>query len=151
MARERDDLDQGEVLVLPSQLARMVDAREWVSARAREAGFDERAVWELDLAVTEAVSNVIRHSYENRPDQEIRLSLAVDGEKLTVVVRDFGRCFHRSAYHPEDRDPDRPGGYGVELIERLMDEVEWDASPAQGTRLRLTKYRRRPDEGTPRG
>lgn len=131
----------GDMLMIPSQLARMVDAREWVAARASAAGLDDRSLWALELAVTEALSNVIRHGYGDREDREVHLRLTVDDDKVTVIVRGFGRSFDRAAYHPEDRDPGRPGGYGVPLIEKLMDEVEWDDSPAEGTRLRLTKYR----------
>lgn len=139
-----------DTLVLPSQLARMAEAREWVAARAVAAGFDERAVWEVELAVTEALSNVIHHSYHDDESREVHLSLDVDDEKLTVVVRGFGKPFDRTAYRPEDRDPDRPGGYGISLIEQAMDEVAWEDN---GNRLRLSKYRPAGDgrEGPHRG
>ena len=129
-------------LLMPTVLTRMGEAREWAVAHARRAGLDERAVSELELALTEALSNVIRHGYAGSQDGEIRLSLTVDDHRLTMTIEDRGRAFDRDAHAGIDLDLPQGGGYGVFLIEEVMDEAEWSSSP-EGNCLRLVKYRER--------
>lgn len=129
-------------LVLPSRLDAMAEARAWLDTHARAAGFGDRTIAELELALTEALSNVIRHSYAGAGDEEIRLSASVDDAALTLTVRDFGTKFDRSTYQPVDLDAPQVGGYGVYFIESVMDEVDWDTSPERGTLLRMVRFRR---------
>lgn len=128
-------------LEMPSRLDAMADARAWLQGHARHAGFDDRAIAELDLALTEALSNVIRHSYRCASDERILLSVVVDDEALVLSVRDFGEKFDRTAYKPVDLDVPQVGGYGVYFIEAVMDEVDWDTTPERGTLLRMTRFR----------
>jgi len=137
----------GDSLVIPSDLARLEDVRIWVNEQASRSGLGHRAVADLEVAVTEAVSNVIRHSYENDSSQEVDLSMKVDDEKLTITITDVGRPFDRSAQAPVDLDVPHEGGYGLYLIEEIMDEVEWESLAPQGNRLRMVKYLGRPDGG----
>lgn len=128
-------------LVLPSRLDAMAEARTWLGVHARDAGFDDREIAELELALTEALSNVIRHSYRCAEDQEVRLSALVDDDTLTLTVRDFGTKFDRTTYQTVDLDAPQVGGYGVYFIETLMDEVDWDTTVEPGTLLRMVRFR----------
>lgn len=128
------------VLVLPSRLEAMADARTWLGAHARRAGFDDRAVAELALALTEALSNAILHGYDGAPDNEILVAAAVDDDALTLIVRDFGSRFDRATHRPVDLDEPKEGGYGIHFIEAVMDEVEWDTTHERGTLLRMRRF-----------
>ncbi|RME46512.1 MAG: ATP-binding protein [Chloroflexi bacterium] len=130
-----------ETLVIHSRLAAVAEARRWASDHVRAAGFDNDVVFAVELALSEALTNVIEHAYAGDETQEIRLSLAIDDEKLRLTIRDFGRKFDLSSYQSPNLDVPAEGGYGVYLIHQLMDEVNYDTSPAQGTRLSLVKYR----------
>jgi len=132
---------QSAQLTIPSQLDRMLEVRLWVVEHAGVCGFDDRTLADIELAVTEALSNIIRHSYGGEAGHEIELELVADTEHLSLTIQDSGIKFDRSAYEIADLDAPRAGGYGVFLIEETMDEVEWDTSPRQGTRLRMVKYR----------
>lgn len=135
-----------ETLTIPSRLEAIDGARLWAATRARAAGFDHEAVAALEVAMTEALSNVILHAYGGATDQEIGLELAIDGEKLSLTVSDRGRPFDYESYTPPDLEEPAPGGYGVHLIDELMDNVVCDSHPGGGTRLTLIKYR----GGTPK-
>ena len=89
------------------------------------AGLEARTTHEVTLAVDEAVSNVIKHSYKGDPNQKISLRCCeVDGG-VEVEVRDQGEPFDpgQSAIPPPDEL--RSGGRGVYLIRSVMDEVEY--------------------------
>jgi serine/threonine-protein kinase RsbW len=134
-------------LALESRLEEIARARHWVSAHARAAGFGDREVRNLGLAISEACANIIRHAYHGEDGHPIELHLAVDDTKLELRIRDHGAKFDQQAYQPPDLEQPQEGGYGVFIIRSLMDEVEYDTSGTAGTTLRLVKYRSHP---TPR-
>ena len=136
-----------DTLVIPSRLESIDGAREWSAGHARSAGFDQRAVYDLELALTEALSNVIRHGYAGNERRAVRLSLAIDSAKLSIRVQDSAPTFNREGHQPPDLDNPGPKGYGLYLIEELMDEVTRDHPLEGGTVLTLVKYRLESPDG----
>jgi serine/threonine-protein kinase RsbW len=134
-----------ETLTLRSQLTEIARARRWAREHAEAAGFDELDVGAVELALAEVLSNVIRHGYEGDPTQRIDLLVEVDSERMCVSVRDYGPPFDPVLVRTDFEMPG-PGGYGLHLIEELMDEVKRDTSSDKGTVLRLVKNRRRSDD-----
>jgi anti-sigma regulatory factor (Ser/Thr protein kinase) len=135
-----------DTLVIPSDLDRITDARSWLAAHASHAGLDERVVTDLELGLTEVLSNVILHAYGGRADAEIAMRLEVADDRLAVVVRDWGTRFDPE--HPPVSDRELgSGGYGLGLIDVLFDEVVRDTSVDQGTCLTLVKRLRGGDDG----
>ena len=128
-------------LVIPAYLDRVAHARRWASQRAREEGCSQEVLTSLELAIAEALANVIEHSYEGEGPTEIHLTLDIDDKTLTLTIRDFGKKFDPSTYEPPDLAQPSEGGYGVFLIREVMDEVVYDGSFESGGRLTLVKYR----------
>ncbi|MCB0155199.1 MAG: ATP-binding protein [Anaerolineae bacterium] len=128
-------------LVIESHLVATVEARRWAAQHARAAGFDPDAVFAIELAIGEALANVIEHSYEGKTGQEIHLTLTIDEAKLCLSIRDFGRKFDKVQYRPPNLNVPTEGGYGVYLIRRMMDEVNYIDPEGQGTQLDLVKYK----------
>jgi anti-sigma regulatory factor (Ser/Thr protein kinase) len=128
--------------VVPSRLDAIEPARRWLSEQAAAAGFAGATVQEVELALTEALSNVVRHAYGGRPDESIELFLTIDERALRLDVCDAGvPPFDPSTVAPPDLDNPSRGGYGLMLIDSLVDEVERDFRGGQGTRLSLIKHR----------
>jgi anti-anti-sigma factor len=125
-----------------------VDALSQISAFITEAaelsGLDERATWQVQLAVDEAATNIIQHAYE--PDQpgDIVISWACEDERFVVTLHDFGREFDPDNIpEPDIASPleeRQAGGLGIYLITRLMDEVRFEFDPQAGNLLTITKY-----------
>ena len=126
-------------LSITSEIDRVADARHWCADQARRADLDADAVMEVELAVTEAVSNVIRHAYEGRPGQPICVDALVDQGVLELHIEDEGIPFDPDRYAGVDLDQARVGGYGVYLIETLMDEVRREVTDGGHSRLVLVK------------
>jgi serine/threonine-protein kinase RsbW len=134
-----------DTLVVPTRLAAIDEARRWASGHARRAAFAEDAIGDLEVAMTEALSNVIVHSYEEREDERVQLSLDIDADRLALGIRDRGRPFDAAAYRPPDLDAPAEHGYGVFLIEQLVDEVVRRPLEDGGTLMQLVRYRTQPE------
>lgn len=93
------------------------------------------------MAVDEACTNIIRHCYEGRCDRPIELTCTLAEDRLVVTLRDEGVPFDPGQVPPRDLDEVRPGGLGLPLIRRIMDEVDYRPGAESGTELILTKYR----------
>jgi serine/threonine-protein kinase RsbW len=128
-------------ITIPSRLEAIDDARRFVTERMRAAGVSDDPVGEIELALTEALANVIEHSYGGDPSREIVVDVEISDTALAVHVRDWGRAFDAGGYAPRDLDDPGEGGYGVYLIDELMDSVTRETQPTGGTLLTLIKSR----------
>lgn len=86
---------------------------------------DEKTGQEIDLAVSEAVSNAIRHS-NSFGESSIALRLISDGKKLIIEVEDSGPGFDFELVKAPDLDVPQEGGYGLFLIKQVMDSVRYE-------------------------
>ena len=118
-------------------------AIECVTEWAQKAGFDERALYEIQLAVDEACANVVDHAYQGEDTGDIEVSCHLDAQILTVQVRDWGTGFNLAEV--EEPDLEAPleerslGGLGLFLVRQVMDEVQFTSDPEQGNELRMSK------------
>ena len=104
------------------------------------AGFDEDLTHRIVLAVTEAMTNVIRHAYGNRTDRRIDLELGVEPERLRIDLIDYGTFVDPKVICSRPLEDVRPGGLGVHLIKSTMDHVEYLENDHGGTTLRMVKH-----------
>lgn len=132
-------------LTIPSRTSAIDDARRWAAAHLASAGASANVVWEVEMALTEALANVIVHGYAGDESGTIALALSLEEGGLELEIVDHGEPFDESGYAPPDLADVRAGGYGLHLIEELVDEVDRVAMPDGGTRLRLVKRRWRED------
>lgn len=102
----------------------------------------EDTVFELQLAVDEACTNVIEHGYKGMDPGSIILSFRIEPRRILVQITDFGHAF-------EPTDADKPdveatledrelGGLGLYLIYQTMDNIEYRESE-EGNTLTFTK------------
>lgn len=136
-----------QVLSVESRLEAIDAARTWVTERVRAAGANDDTVGEIELALTEALANVIEHGYEGDQTQKIEVGFEVETDRLRVSVRDWGRQADPEAFESRDLDDPGEGGYGVFLMEQLMDDVSREPQPDGGTLLILTKQRKDESHG----
>jgi serine/threonine-protein kinase RsbW len=99
-----------------------------VSARLEEvmgtAGFCPEAILDTQLAVEEAITNVIVHGYK-KAGSEIRISCAVMPDQIEIRITDSAPPFDPLSLPEPDLDSDvnerRIGGLGIYLIRQVMD------------------------------
>ncbi|MCW3038428.1 MAG: putative anti-sigma regulatory factor, serine/threonine protein kinase [Solirubrobacterales bacterium] len=133
-------------MTISSRVECIDDARRWVAERAQTALVHAGGTADLELALTEALANVIEHSYAGQGAHEIRVGTEVTEDVIRVTVRDWGRIADARTFVRRDLDDPGEGGYGVFLMEQLVDDVRRELPPDGGTLLTLTKYLRTPNE-----
>ena len=124
---------------LPSDPRLLAVVRSTVSGFAALWGFKDEQCRRITLAVDEALSNIIRHAYENRCDQEIEMSFQGHVDCLEFTFVDRGEPVDRSKCCAQPLDATALGGRGTHMIRQIMDEVSYERA-SEGNRLRLKKY-----------
>jgi anti-sigma regulatory factor (Ser/Thr protein kinase) len=121
-------------------------ARTAVRQVAQAVGLKENESEPITLAVVEALTNVIRHSYGGPCDKPVVVRLNKinyrDEKKaaLEIVIRDFGKQVDPESIKGRDLDEVRPGGVGVHIMQSVMDEIEFTRADDCGMQLRMAKY-----------
>lgn len=125
---------------MPTRLRAVDDVREWANRHVAEAGLDEECAFAVEIALAEALANVVRHSFRGEPDHVVPVRLHIDDREARITIRDRGEPFDPRPYCPPDLDDPSTGGYGVYLIEQVMDEVIREPT-SDGTVITLIKRR----------
>jgi serine/threonine-protein kinase RsbW len=124
-------------IFLPSRASALGDARRFVDQVAARAGFADPAREEISLAVTEAVSNAIRHGSPAGEADQVELSAEWQPPRLVVTVRDHGSPFSPPAPSLPDPATFAEHGRGLFLMHHLMDEIQFETNG--GTVVRMTR------------
>jgi serine/threonine-protein kinase RsbW len=95
------------------------------------------------LALDEASTNIIEHSYKGEGVGDIRLGFRVSGDEIVFVLRDRGLPFNPlDLPEPDFSVPleELPGrGAGVMLMRKMVDEIQYQQSPDGGNELIIIK------------
>lgn len=146
-------MDTGCVeLTIPSRLQYLPLVGICVAGFCRwtpELSGDEKAVYEVQLAVQEAATNVIKHAYEGRTDGQVKFVLRSLDAELEVEITDRGKGFDFDSVPAPPLSELPEGGYGIFLIKRLVDAVSYHSDPAAGNRWCLRKRFDRPQGQSP--
>jgi len=128
-------------LTVPGRLEDLATICEFVGQAAKQAGASKRAVFDIQLAVDEACTNIIEHAYSGSGG-EICLRCECNGDDFEVVIRDHGRPFDPAAVPEPNVKAELAerceGGLGIYFIRCLMDEVRFRFDP-QSNELRMVK------------
>ncbi|MGH2967594.1 MAG: ATP-binding protein [Solirubrobacteraceae bacterium] len=85
---------------------------------ALDGELSERRLVDVELLVSELVTNSVRHAGCDEAG-ELSMEAAVSDECVHVRLCDAGRGFDERV--PVVPEPDRAGGYGLVLLDRLSD------------------------------
>ncbi|HYE96068.1 MAG TPA: ATP-binding protein [Rubricoccaceae bacterium] len=116
-------------LRIPSRTSCLARVRRHVAGWADEAGLPAADAFALQLAVDEVCANTIEHAYGGRADGRMEVEATVKPDCLVVSVRHQGKPYDPKtspapplAHVVAER---RLHGYGLHLIQRLVDEVRF--------------------------
>jgi len=138
-----DDDEVEEELIqvdIPSRPDRLKLVRNTVTQVGEMCEYDQDVVYDLVIAIDEALQNVIRHAYGNSPDGEIKITISRTKTKFVVHILDYADSINVKKVKPRDLDDVKPGGLGTHYIHEVMDEVEFLPTPNErGNLLRMVK------------
>lgn len=125
-------------------LESLQDFREFIKQHCgRLPGVHDEFIYDVQLAVDEACTNIISHGYANLNPGSIILDLEVDTDKLTVTLTDFGHSFEPSSAPIPNVDAPieerEMGGFGLFFIQQTMDAMDYEVTE-DGNKMILTKY-----------
>ena len=115
-------------------------ARVTAAAFAAQMDFTLNEIEEIKVAVSEAVSNVVIHGYEDENGQ-IELSMNLYEDRLEYIITDKGRGIADIALARQpsySSDPERMG-LGFAFMESFMDELDVTSIINEGTTVRMIK------------
>jgi serine/threonine-protein kinase RsbW len=133
-----------EHLHIPSQTGKLNLVRNFIFEAALRFGFDEESAGKIMLAVDEACTNVIKHSYEFATTKGIDLEVLGHGTRFEVVIIHKGKPFDPDSVKTPDMkkyfSQFRRGGLGMHLMRSLMDNVEYRSFPDSRNEVHLVKF-----------
>ncbi|SEN82016.1 serine/threonine-protein kinase RsbW [Amphibacillus marinus] len=103
-----------------------------ISGIANRMGFSYEEIEDLKVAISEAMTNATTHAYQANEDGEVTVGFGIYQDRLEIMVADHGGSFDlteiKQATGPyqqtEPIESLREGGFGLFLIDALMDKVE---------------------------
>lgn len=129
-------------LDINSDMANLERVSDFILDVAKKTKLTEKQTDHVQMALDEAVTNVMEHAYEGRTDGAIFIRCRVDAKELTIEIRDQGAPFDAGSIQtPNTHSPlsERSiGGLGVFFMRKLMDRVEF-ARDDTGNVTRMTK------------
>jgi len=107
---------------------------------AKHMNLDDEKSAEIGMALIEATINAFEHSGSDSENVEIHF--VIQGDTLVIKVTDKGKGFDPSKVKipniEEKLRSDKKRGWGLKLIQELMDTVEFESTP-EGTTVTMTK------------
>ena len=95
----------------------------------------------LELAANEVAANIIRHGYDDDNPGEFEILIVQETAGISIQFIDQGHPFHRedaTLFNPEtDEIIDKTGGFGLFIIENIMDKVTYDQDKIGNNRTQL--------------
>lgn len=126
----------------PENLSRVA---EFIAEVAANFGMTDQETYNIQMAVDEAVTNIIEHAYEG-DEGPIEIIAERHGDDFVVKLRDRGKPFDPDTVNEPDVSAsleDREiGGLGLYFMRRLMDEVTFHFSDAGWNELTMVRHRR---------
>jgi len=113
---------------VPAEARQLGEVRGALRRWLRESGVAQADAQDILVAAGEACANVVQHAYGATPG-ELDLTVQLDHDQVEILVRD------RGAWRPA---ADRGGGWGLQLIRSLMEDIEVEHE--DGTSLRMRRH-----------
>ena len=120
---------------------------QFVVTSARDAGFPPKRVQEVELAVEEALVNIINYAYPDQENGDVEVSCGLDDQgRFLIEIRDKGIPFDAESHSDPDLNANiterKVGGLGIFLIRKMVDEMRYQR---EGEENVLTLVIRKPE------
>jgi len=117
-------------ITLPNDVQAVPQLTEFVEGVCETMDFDMGTTLKLNLAIEEAVVNVMNYAYPTGTEGFVDIEVQSEGVWLTFVICDNGMPFDPTA--AKDVDTTLPvekrsiGGLGIFLVRQIMDSIRYE-------------------------
>jgi serine/threonine-protein kinase RsbW len=119
------------------------EVNQFIAELAGKVGLEHLDISKLKIATYEACMNVVEHGYEFEPGHTLEVEVLWEKDRFQVTVIDHGKSFNFYDIKPYDvqaaYNEERRGGFGLYIIQKSVDEVQYEPDPDKGNRLILIK------------
>jgi serine/threonine-protein kinase RsbW len=122
-------------ICLPRDETSVPVVRHLCRATLDRLGAEEDCAHDIEVALSEACTNVLRHV--NSSQQEYEVKIQIDEQRCTVRIIDTGQGF--TTVKAAASDLNAEGGRGIELMRYLVDDLNFSFRPEAGMVVELGK------------
>ncbi|MEP6901116.1 MAG: SpoIIE family protein phosphatase, partial [Actinomycetota bacterium] len=129
-------------LLINSDLSELARTRRFVREAASNLPkypITGESVEQLELAVTEAVTNIIEHAYRNISGNKIEISAERFADGIQIALHHWGEEFDSLTIPPPSFDGSRDGGFGLFIISKCVDTVIYSRDKQNRNTILLIK------------
>ncbi len=116
-------------IVLHNDIKQISRLTDFVEGIAKEKSLDHSLASSLNLALEEAVTNVILYAYPEGTDGVVDIEAIIKESRIEFIVKDSGKAFDPTAKPDTDItlgvEQRRIGGLGILMVKNIMDKVEY--------------------------
>lgn len=123
-------------ICIPAEVGRLAAVRDEVSELVAPLGLTDSAVFDIKVALGEALANAVRHGAP-LSGGKVCVDVIAFADRVVIEVADNGAGFNGE--HAMSADLYAPSGRGIMFMRALMDRVEFEAVEGGGTLVRLVK------------
>jgi serine/threonine-protein kinase RsbW len=131
--------DWSQTLDMPADVQALAGVRDQVHELVGSLDFGESALFDIKVAVGEALANAIRHGSPSDGQAAIQVAVTAYPDRVVLRVTDSGSGFDGD--HVCSDDLYAVGGRGVMFMRALMDQVCFSPLEGGGTEVTLVKHR----------
>lgn len=126
-----------------SQSVNEAFARVSISAFISQLDPTVEELYDIKMAVSEAVTNAIIHGYENKHHGVVQLKCCYEGKRVKIEIKDEGKGIANveqamAPLYTTSVEEER-AGLGFSVMQEMMDEVEVCSHPGVGTIVKMIK------------
>ena len=133
-------------ITLPNDVQEVPQLNVFVDEVCEQVDFDMSTTLKLNLAIEEAVVNVMNYAYPAGEKGDVDIEAMINDECLVFVISDSGTPFDPTAKAEVDTTLSAEergiGGLGIHLIRQIMDTINYERVEGKNVltlRKKLTK------------
>jgi anti-sigma regulatory factor (Ser/Thr protein kinase) len=116
-------------LTIRDDLSGLAVLRDNLNRIGAELGVPDKPLMQLQVALDEIASNVIKYGWHGGGNHELRVRITGYRDRIEVEIIDDGREFdprHAPPPEPLPAGRRRPGGLGIHMVKQLVDRVGYE-------------------------
>ena len=117
-------------IILQNDVQQVPRLAEFIDEVCETAGLDMATTMKLNLAIEEAVVNVMNYAYPQGTVGDINIEVQVDNNQLEFIISDSGTPFDPTTKAEVDTtlsaEERTIGGLGIHLVRNIMDSINYE-------------------------
>ena len=128
--KQQRDIKLRKTIVLPNDTKEVPRLAAFVDEMCEAVNFDATTIMQMNLAIEEAVVNVMEYAYPPGTRGDISIEAQSNDVRLKFTITDSGSPFDPTVQADADttlKAEERPiGGLGIHLVRQLMDSINYE-------------------------